>query len=355
MPNRFSRPVSRIFKTFPLRGLLTAIFLGWALFSAAQNPVKDSILRIINDPAANDSLRARAFFSICGHVSRDSAVYYENELEKLAANSGYLPARALADRQRGHRYYKANVLDSSDACFKRCLELAEKLQMHETIGKASYNSIFLYYKTGEDIKGVAAAQRAIRAFEITGDSLSLGNTYQQMGQCYQHLSQPAKSLEALQKALSIGEKINDATLLGNVYGTLGNLYYRQGDALKGIEYCKKGIELAEKTGFTYGIASGYGNLAGMYDFLKMETEADTADIRSLKAYEKLGDLNNIGIAKINMGYKLSRRGAHAEGLAMVKEGHELLKAKGSLWPLNVSMKMMGSVYAHQKKYDLSKK
>ncbi|MBI2967106.1 MAG: tetratricopeptide repeat protein [Bacteroidetes bacterium] len=230
--------------------------------------------------------------------------------------------------------------------YPRALEFYFRaLKIDEAIGKSSgkksgieihlTNIGGVYFSQGDYPRALDYYLKALKI--VTGDSAitarekhkagtilsNIGQVYSEQGTLSSEPSQKeaciSKALEYYFKALKIHEEVGNKTETARHLSNIGIVYKNQGNYTKALEYYFKALKIEEEMGNKNGIARNYGNIGNIYwnqgksqPAVKSGTGVlSTGDtvftkalgyyFKALKAFEELGEKNNISTILGNIG------------------------------------------------------
>ncbi|GEM_PF-4283465 len=134
--------------------------------------------------------------------------------------------------------------NNPDASHKEYIENLEKAIRYQLYNEAAYLSSHLadFYYARNDLH--AALLKYIQAneyFNLTGNQLSTGFSYRDIGRTYCMLDSVDRAVAFMLKADSIADIIKNTRLKASVYNGLGNIALHTGDYKEAISYLEKGI------------------------------------------------------------------------------------------------------------------
>ena len=180
----------------------------------------------LNDSSYIDALNNLAFAYY--RISADSLFIYGNKALAGARKLGYGKGESNALRLLGNGYrltgHFTNVLSS----YHQALAVAEKIDNHNLIAKASINIALLYSDMGKQDEALVLAERSRRLFEETKDSLDLIKSLTLIGAVWQERKQNEKALQYDRQALALSTAMKDKYLVLTVNDEIGVVLLAQG-------------------------------------------------------------------------------------------------------------------------------
>ena len=127
-------------------------------------------------------------------------------------------------------------------------------------------------------------QKALAAYQQSGDKSGEAITIGLIGNCYKHLGEYPKALEMLNTSLSMKRELHERLEEGKTLSNIGLVYWEQGEYPKAIQTFKESITVGQELGNVQLQASALNNLSLVYD--------EQGDYRrSLEQYEKALELH----------------------------------------------------------------
>jgi signal transduction histidine kinase/DNA-binding response OmpR family regulator len=165
----------------------------------------------------------------------------------------------IADLQMG------SSLDESQQSAENALNLAQKLNDKERIGKAyTWISRVLSEKNNYQ-EALSTIAKAERAFLSIPDSFYLGNVYNVFGIIYKRDNQINKAIEYQYKAAQMAEAVQNDNMAASAYNSLGNLYSSLRDEKTAMNFYQQAIKFVERSGQKRSLTGLYLNMANMVD------------------------------------------------------------------------------------------
>ena len=213
---------------------------------------KDSLLNIIKNPNAHDTVK---FFA-----------YYNLSWEYIYSD-----------------------VDSAYTLAKKAFVLLKKSKLSKQQPKITNLLGACFQVKGEYVQAIEYYQQSLNYGEKTKDNETILTAYSNIGALYIQLKQNKKALEYQLKALVIAEKGNVVASLASIYNNLCLLYSNFGDNKKALSYGLKSLTLYQKQNNKNGICSATGNIGITYFNLK---EYDKALENFLICYNVAGEIEN---------------------------------------------------------------
>ncbi|MGZ3883898.1 MAG: tetratricopeptide repeat protein [Bacteroidia bacterium] len=178
----------------------------------------------------------------------------------------YFTQSELSDKASTKADYNKKALDQ----YFKSLQIAEEAGDSRSIAN-SYNCIGNSYREQKDFtQSLAYYLKAVKNREAAGDSMYLSQTYTNIGKMYLLQGEYQKALDYLFPAQRLAEKTDFKRTLVKIFGTIGNIYLKQKDYEKALDYCNRSLVLSREIGFLEYIAKANHSLSEIYsspDFL----------------------------------------------------------------------------------------
>lgn len=354
---------------------------------------KDSLLKIWNDNALNDTSRFNALQTLAwdGYLFSlpDSAEYYSKIQYQEASkrnNKKYL-ASALGI-QAAVRYLKSEYEESVKLHFQ-ALKIQYEIKDYVGLAK-TLNGIGVNYNSRDINDSAFKYFNLSYAISEKSHNLKQGSTtLNNIGNLFKEQGKYNKALEYYRQSLVISNKLGDLrqqaiTLsnIGNVFGEQGNsieainsfvnaldfarkikdkrqesvilnklaaVYFEQKDIEKAIELFKESYEISYLIGNLSQAAYALSNLGQTY-FEKNEFEkAEECQIRSLKINEKINDTYQQAVNLIYLGTIYQHKKKLNEALLYFENALRINTKINNVREISASYYYIGNVYYLQGK------
>jgi predicted ATPase/DNA-binding CsgD family transcriptional regulator len=141
------------------------------------------------------------------------------------------------------------------------------------------------------------------------------------------------ALSAFEQALGLARRLDRRSEVAEALTFLGTAFRRQGTFDRADEALRRGLALHEALGDRPGAAWAQLNLAVITVNLCDIEQCDWAQARSpcetaLAGYRALGDVREVGVAALLLGWVVARLGEHALCVSLLGEGLAALRAVG---------------------------
>ena len=168
--------------------------------------------------------------------------------------------------------------------------------------KETYGNLCNAYQSLSDyFKAIKYHEKHLKIAKEIGDRDGEGRAYGSLGNAYRSLGDYGKAIEYHEKHLKIVTEIGNRGGEGTAYGSLGNAYQSLGDYGKAIEYHEKHLKIATEIGDRGGEGGAYGNLGNAYQLLGDYGKAIEYYEKHLKIAKEIGDRDGEGGTYGNLG------------------------------------------------------
>lgn len=334
---------------------LSWLLVGFSSFSFAQQPVIDSLKRVLSVSKV-DTAKVNLYNALAHEYREsnpDSTTVYANKAQQLAQKSKYSFGIANAYLNKGN----ANVIFSQYAEARSHFEKSKKileslLQSDADIEKKriknglarAYASLGVVYSE-ENNYSMALEHyfNALKLYQEIGQKPSISKAYNNIGIVYKSQSHPKKALEYFKKALQIQNETGEqsaAVTLTNI----GAVYFELGDTTKALEYYHK----AKNFFLKIDNKRGYALLLNYFgDYYKKANDTETA-IRyykeSQQLYHGMGNKFGVSLVLYNLGELYARQKKFPEALVCAQQSLAFAREIGTLDQIKYSEKLLSDIY-----------
>lgn len=176
-----------------------------------------------------------------------------------------------------------------------------------------------FYATGNVSKALETWQRALMAWQRTGDEKNESQTWLLLGGCYQDLGNPDKAVEAFNRALTLWERLNDVRGKARTVTALGKILFRQGKLQEASDSFSQSLTLLNQTHDTFGKAQVLNAFGAINEQLAQWDEALSYYQQSLQLWRKLQIPQAVAEQSIRMGLVQYHLKNYAQALALQNE------------------------------------
>jgi serine phosphatase RsbU (regulator of sigma subunit) len=202
---------------------------------------------------------------------------------------------------------------------ERIINLVNEGLKRSTTGKQEKDTYLSYKATalnnlglvlidyGNYVKALKSMQESLQIAQYFNDSTRLGNSLNNIGMIYDHMSMPEKALEYYDSSISFTNK--DAYSYSTYYNNAGLCYYRLENFDMALECYEKSLVYADSSADYVGMGNTYSNMGLVYihkeDFRKaIELFNLAISIYDENTHERDGmsqAMTNIGVSYYELG------------------------------------------------------
>ncbi len=301
----------------------------------AQN---DSLLSEARNPKLTDTLRVQLFAQVAGDLNySDSAKVfgYFKEAESVMKSS-----KLVADQKEQWTYYvtaqQAAWLvynDKSDSACKLYAAGIEKIKDKKNDKFRADQMVEAGYKIiekGNYLEGIDFNTKASELYIQLGDSIGIGQAYNNIAFMYQQMGLSELALEFYYKSLNIRKAINDYSGVGESYTNLSFEYFSIGELDTALYLIDLAIENRNKGNSKSGTAKTV-NSKGY--FLQNAKRYDEAMVCFRQAAAIWVEVNGVGNPRVtyNIGFihKIQKR--YDSTLYYYNQAYEISKATHDIY------------------------
>lgn len=148
--------------------------------------------------------------------------------------------------------------------YKKAYSYAERFNDTSNIGKINSNISRCYYIINDYKNAEQYALKSIKSFCLNKDSLSLANSYNNLGAILDKLNQKQEALKAYYNAKRIYERGKLTSKMVSTLNNIGNTYKDLGQYDSALYYMQSALSLKRKIGNKKSICISLGNLSELY-------------------------------------------------------------------------------------------
>ena len=226
-------------------------------------------------------------------------------------------------------------------------EIIEEAPRHQLLSELAYGQNLLadYHRmVSEYPQAIEAYEASFLAFEKLGDTMRMGYTLRQLGQCYSEQDRSSEAMDHYLRSLSIAQMLKDSLEMARVYSLVGELYHNTDQLDEALKYAFLALDIRQRLGDEKKLSYSYSFLGNIYsdmgDFEK-SLEYLQKDLAISRKYESL---TGIGLALNNIGYTYLDWGKPELALAYFSEAVEPLQQLGNDYFLANVYNNLGRVY-----------
>lgn len=173
---------------------------------------------------------------------------------------------------------------------KELRHVAPKKEMAYNLSRISE----IYVATGSYTEALEHQLQALEIFEITQDSLGIGNSMRLMGTISWYKKELDQSLQYTHQALSIFERTQDKKSTFTCLAAISSVLTEKGELESALDYAQRSLTLATEIEYAYGVGFSQGMVGsiqkemGRYElaFVNIQQALDMFDKLNVK-YEKI--------------------------------------------------------------------
>ncbi|MFT3795673.1 tetratricopeptide repeat protein [Flavobacterium sp.] len=338
-----------------LTRLLCMLLLGASTFSQAQQPVIDSLKRVLQ-VTQTDTAKVNLFNAL-GHQFRetnpDSTRFYAAKAQQLAQQSHYNFGIANAYLNKGNAQVILSNYPAARQDFLQAQKHFETLlaspsgiainRIKNGLGRAYASAGVVYSEENDYSRSLENYFKALKIYQQIGQKPSISKIYNNIGIVYKSQEHLQKALDYFQKALQIqhetGEQSQAVTLTN-----IGVIHFEMGNNAKALEYYQK----AQKFFATIDNKRGFALLQNYFgDYYKKNNNTALAlqyYHQSLKLYGEMDNKFGISLVHYSMGELYVKERNYREALASVEQSLALAKAIGTPDQIKESEKLLSEIY-----------
>jgi len=334
---------------------LCLLLLGISSFSFAQQPVIDSLKRVLN-ASKIDTSKANTYNALANEFREsnpDSTNFYASKAQDLSRKGDYTFGIANAYLNKGN----ANVILSdypgalknfhqAQQYFEMLLKNGSEidaLKIKNGLARSYGSAGVVYSEENNYTKALENYLKALKIYQETGQTTSISKAYNNIGIVYKSQKHLDKALEYFEKALRIQNETGEqsaAVTLTNI----GAIYFEKGNSIKALEYYEKAKNFFAKIDNKRGNALLYNYLG---DYYKKENDVGFAIENyneAMKLYQEMDNKFGVALVLYNMGQLYIDNKKYEPALAAVEKSLALAREIGTLDQIKYSEKMLSEIY-----------
>jgi tetratricopeptide (TPR) repeat protein len=343
-------------KNTSIKSNIILLLFFFTIFSWSQNPVTDSLKKIIKttkiDTSKVNTLNVLANEFVGSHP--DSTTFYSNQALSLARKSNFIFGMANASMNKGN----ANIMMSQ---YKKALVDFNEAQKHyENLLKAVSDSDIKKVKNGlarayasagvvySEVNNYAIALhyylKALKIYQEIDQKNSISKAYNNIAIVYKSQGNLPKALDYLQRALQIQKQIEEPTF-GVTLMNIGVVYFEQGDMRQAFTYYSQAQQEFKKAGNERNNAL-LQNYWG--DYFKKQNNTEQAFRYyelALTMYEAIDNSFGASLALFNLGQLNFDLKKYNDALTYTTKSLVLAKAIGVIDQRTHSEKLLSDIYS----------
>ncbi|MBX0310781.1 MAG: tetratricopeptide repeat protein [Sulfurihydrogenibium sp.] len=233
--------------------------------------------------------------------------------------------------------------------YQKTIEFAKSaIQNNAKSVKAYIYLAKAYHRTGE-LK--LAYENLKKAEKLTSNKHNLLDIYKETGEILQKMKQLNNAYTHLLKALNLAKELHDTEAQGAILNTIGTIYYNKKELDKAFDCYLDSLHLTldKKTK-----ANIYNNIALIYQEKNKHKKAIKYLQKAIEIAEKEGDIHNLSIYKLNLGYIHTKQKNYKSAIKYLSEGLDGIEKLQDKYHLSIAYKYIAKFHENRKEEDLAK-
>lgn len=286
------------------RQLILCILVMFAMSTAAQQSVADSLVSVLKKHTRKDTTMVNIMNDIAYAVYNNNSVMAEEYALKsgtLSDELGYRKGKATSYWLLGLVNLGRNKKTSLDF-FQEALAISEEI--NDKRGMANY-----LIAAGNILRDLGNAEQGDeyynRALEIAtqiGDKQIILKCLTNISRSLMSKGKYAQAIEGHKKASALALELDDKPLLSRCYNNIGTIYMMQSNYPVALDYFLMAMRVNEQINDKSGILGNLLNIAGVKSEQKDYEAALQNAKQALTIAEEIGDTMRISICLTNIGH-----------------------------------------------------
>lgn len=339
-----------------LSRLLGLLFTGLGCFSFAQQPVIDSLQRVLS-VSRIDTAKVNIYNALAHEFREsnpDSTQFYAAKALQLSDKSRYEFGMANALLNKGNAFVilsdypkaRQNFL-AAQKHFENLLgsgsDIAEN-RIQNGLARAYASAGVVFSEENDYSKALENYFKALKIYQKIDLKPSISKTYNNIGIVYKSQSHLAKAIEYFQKALQIQNQTGEqsaAVTLTNI----GAVHFEMGNNGKALEYYRKAENFFKKIDNKRGNALLQNYFGDYYKANGQPAKAVGHYNQAQKMYAEMGNTFGIALTHYGLGEVHAGQKNYPEAIAAVSKSLALARSIGTLDQIKHSEKLLSEIYA----------
>lgn len=301
--------------------------------TSAQQPYVDSLKRVLQLHAAEDTVRINLLIKICrSHIietnDMDQLEYYNSLLFPLSQKLKSRKGLASSYLFKGINSKIRSDYPQAMIHFNHAMLLFKDLNDQSGISACYINMGLVEDRIGNYAKAIHYAFEASQIRRQSGDVRGTASAMNNLAISYGNLGDYKKSLEYYFKSLELRESIHDLLGMSVSYLNIGDSYLLQDKLEESEKFLYKALPLKKEVGDKEGEAYVYANLASIATKRKKFKDALIMHLKALKLREEMNDRQNINQTYNYIGINYQMQGKCDEALSYFIKAKESSKQIG---------------------------
>lgn len=302
-----------------MRKYLIIAFIVTPLFCLPQQKEIDSILRILKDHPAEDTVRLRLLGDISYNyyqVNPDEGLLYARQLTTLAKKTNNQSWEAMGYARQGLNHGEKGEYGPALDYYKQAAAIFETLGDDAKLFGVRNSTAIIYMELSEFSKALDIYFKNLRYCEQKNKEQGIAMTSGNIALVYKRMGNYQQALLYNQKAIDIQRKKNDEKAIADLMNSRGNMFDAINEYRKALPLYRESLLLSEKIGYNKGVAAANSNLGNVFNEMGMYDSAVYHIKSSLAFYRQVSDKSNIAVLLNFMGNVI----LNADNNLLLKEG-----------------------------------
>jgi len=278
------------------------------------------------------------------YANAEAASYFQSALRLLEEKEGETLERARVLETLGDIKV---LVGEYDVCMKRwdeALLLWKQLDKKEKVaGLYRKMAVTLWHEIGNTEQARMNFDEASRIMEAQPENGELAALYAARAHMSYYTEDMTKARLWAEKALELAKKLNVSEVIATSYINLGTVFDAAGDTEKAVECQEKALKIALDNGYVTVAMRAYNNLANDLPAEENERRLNCFE-KGLELAKKAGAIDRISWFDNMLVLMLRDMGDIEKALTLAKQSESLDRKTGNLWNLSVSMLNLGYLY-----------
>jgi tetratricopeptide (TPR) repeat protein len=246
--------------------------------------------------------------------------------------------------------YTSNNPDTAILMANQALPMAKKLG-RKSEEALDYSIIAVSNcNLGNYAKALEYYEKTLKINIETGNRMSEGRMYGNMGNVYIAQSNFPKALEYYFKAVKLSEETGDKKVSGNNYYNIGSIYLQQQNFSKSMEYFRLALKIAEEVKDKQGIAYNYINIGLVYTTEDKDSIALDYFYKAMSLELELQDKRGLATTYTNIGEVYRRQANYRRAIGFYEKSLEERRQTGDREGMGVDYNDLAGIYVSLKEY-----
>lgn len=219
--------------------------------------------------------------------------------------------------------YRKSYPDSTIYYSNKAIQLSERQELGEKVGKSlNYLGVAYHYK-GDNIKSFEYFSTAKKKALEESDSSQYAHALNSLGRSFLIQGDYVQSFNNYIEALQTFKAINDLDGLGYCYKSLSELYQTQSDWDKALEMSRKALDIRLADNNVGGRISSLVEMAVIYDLMNNFEKSFEYYIQAKVSAESIDDYINIARIDLGIAQLRYRQGKYDEAVIFANKAMDI--------------------------------